>query len=146
MVQQIAAIKDKGWLHHGVVNALIVVCLELIPFCQNCKSVCIIACLIGVLTHSHRISLLLLLAAAWVIPLKLGSGQICEYLLPSDLGTRSKLKFLLPDWLSITQMSADYIALPCKLSKAWYSAECQFIVCTVLNTTLSGYTYQMQQP
>lgn len=85
MVQQVAAIKDKGWLHHGVVNALIVIRLELIPLCQNCQSMRIIACLIGVLSHSDCIGLLVLLAAAWVIPLKFGSGQVCEYLLPCDL-------------------------------------------------------------
>lgn len=95
MVQQVPAIKDKGWLHHGVINAFVVIFLELIPFCQDCKPMSIIACLVRVVTHSDCISLLGLFASTWVIPLKLGSGQVCKDLLTCDLQIKGRSELLI---------------------------------------------------
>ncbi len=91
VVQQVAAIKDEGRLHHCLIYPLKVIGLELIPLSEHCQSMRIIACLIRVCCHRDSICFLVLLAA-WVIPLKLGCGQICEDLLPCDLHVNMTVK------------------------------------------------------
>mmetsp|Transcript_2128 Transcript_2128/g.4380 ORF Transcript_2128/g.4380 Transcript_2128/m.4380 type:complete len:217 (-) Transcript_2128:940-1590(-) len=86
MIQNIPSIKNESWLHHRVVDLLVVVVLELVPFCQhtNCMSsrdgLHWILCNGDVLhtcgsSMGHR-----------VVPLKFGSGQISSDLLFFHLG------------------------------------------------------------
>ena len=80
MVQQVTAVKDESRLHHAVIDALVVILLELIPLCEDCKAMCILTGCVGVLRNRDRVGLLGLAGLAWVVPLKLGSSQVCENL------------------------------------------------------------------
>ena len=89
MVQQVTAVKDESRLHHAVIDALVVILLELIPLCEDCKAMCILTGCVGVLRNCDRVGLLGLAGLAWVVPLKLGGSQVCENLVSGDL-PRSK--------------------------------------------------------
>ena len=49
MIEDIAAIKDKCWLHHRVIDALVVILLEGIPLCENAQGVTVLGGFIWIL-------------------------------------------------------------------------------------------------
>ncbi len=86
MIEDVTTIEDKGRLHHGSVDALKVVFLELIPLCQDADGMAVLGRLIRILHDCDGLCLDRSLPGTWVIPLKFGGLQIRVDLVFSDLG------------------------------------------------------------
>lgn len=56
MVQDVAAVKDEGWLDHALVDARIVQSLELVPLCEDAQCMAALCRGVGISErlHLHR--------------------------------------------------------------------------------------------
>ncbi len=48
MVEDVASIKDEGWLLHLLIHSLVVVCLEAVPLCEDANCMGSVYCLIWI--------------------------------------------------------------------------------------------------
>ncbi len=86
-VQDVSSIKNKCRLDHVVVDLLVVVCFELVPFCQNGNGVGILGNFVRIEMHVHC---LLDLGIRFgrgqrIVPLELRKRKIMEHLCLADL-------------------------------------------------------------